>query len=165
MEAILIVFLRMGKYASHRFSNYYTKSSEELITLPDHNVVDHKHNVYDAVTAADKVKAILNFLKSKQRKEHRRQWPDKLPSHLTLMRLKNIELCFMFILNQLLKGYAIYGVGLNRLYQGDMSADGYIYIWLDGRTKCCSKRSGASRFIGKSVSCILKIKRLLLKKF
>ena len=52
-----------AKYAKHTFSNYYTPYAEEWITLPDHNVADHHHNVYDAVTSASKSKSNMEFFR------------------------------------------------------------------------------------------------------
>src|SRR5579859_2238679 len=54
-----------ANYAVHRFSNYYTPNAEEWISLPDHNALNNQHNVYQAVTSADKTKSNIEFFKIK----------------------------------------------------------------------------------------------------
>jgi dipeptidyl-peptidase-4 len=56
-----------GKFAQHSFSNYYTPSSREWVTLPDHKTFNGD-NVNAAVAKADKSKSNIEFFQSKNRR-------------------------------------------------------------------------------------------------
>ncbi len=121
-----------SKYAFHRFSNYYTPAADEWISLPDHNVADHQHKVYDAVTAADKSKSKMEFFKVKTSEGIEMDgWMVKPANFDATKKYPVVFQVYTEPASQTVRDS--YGMGMNRLFNGDMSAEGYIYISLDGR--------------------------------
>ncbi|HCW07026.1 MAG TPA: S9 family peptidase [Cytophagales bacterium] len=121
-----------GKYAFHQFSNYYTPNASEWITLPDHNVADQKHNVYDAVTKADKTKSKMEFFKIKMAEGTEMDgWVVK-PSNFDAT--KKYPVVF-YVYSEPAAQTVIdrFGVGKNSLFKGDIAEAGYIYVSVDGR--------------------------------
>ncbi len=120
------------RYASHRFSNYYTPWAEEWITLPDHNVINQKHAVYDAVTAADKSKSNMEFFKIKTEEGTEMDGWMMRPSNFDATK-KYPVVFYVYTEPASQTVRDVFGVGKNNLFKGDMAAEGYIYVSLDGR--------------------------------
>jgi len=124
-------FSSNGNYAEHSFTNHYTKSTKEFIT-----VVNHK--------ALSEEKSIENNLKNSKEKT--------TTEFFTITTADNIEMDgwmvkptnfdptkkypVVFYVYTEPAGTTVsdtYYAGKNFLYQGNMSDDGYIYISLDNR--------------------------------
>lgn len=119
-------------FAAHEFSNYYTRPASEWISLPDHNVADHKHNVYDAVTAADKSTSNVEFFTVKT--------ADGVEMSGWMAKPKNFDATkkypVLFYVYTEPAGATVtdtYGAGRNFLFNGSLAEEGYLYISVDGR--------------------------------
>ena len=142
-----------AKYARHKFSNYYTPEAEEWITLPDHNVADHKHNVYDAVTNADKSKSNISFFKLKTVDGIEMDgWMVK-PLHFDSTK-KYPVVFFVYTEPAAQTVRDVYGSMFNFLYQGNPASDGYISISLDNRGTPAPKGSAWRRAIYRKIGLV-----------
>ncbi|MBS1598590.1 MAG: S9 family peptidase [Bacteroidetes bacterium] len=142
-----------AKYANHKFSNHYTPEAEEWITLPDHNVADHRHNVYDAVTKADKSKSNVEFFKV--RTVDGIDMDGWMSKPLNFDSTKKYPVLF-FVYTEAAQQTAkdIYGVQYNPVYMGDMAADGYIYMSLDNRGSPVPKGNAWRKAIHRNVGVV-----------
>jgi len=119
-----------GKYARHSFSNAYTPDADEVISLPE-----HKHLSGDDITVD------INNTQKKNRPEFFKVktidgvemdgWmtkPDNFDPH------KKYPVVF-YVYGEPATATATdeYGAGYNKLYDGDMARDGYVYISMDNR--------------------------------
>ncbi|MBS1932541.1 MAG: S9 family peptidase [Bacteroidetes bacterium] len=121
-----------AKFAFHTFSNYYTPWTGEWITLPDHNVMDGKHNVYTAVTNADKSKSNTEFFKIKTEDGVEMDaWMAKPDNFDSTKKYPVVFFVYTEPAGQNVRD--IYHISNNHLYQGNMAKDGYIYISIDNR--------------------------------
>jgi dipeptidyl-peptidase 4 len=121
-----------GKFAQHRFSNYYTEPVSEWVSLPNHKGLNGANLVNDAVSKADKSKSKVEFFTIKTEEGIEMDaWmvkPDKFDAS------KKYPVVFYVYTEPW--GQTVtdqYGVSDNFLYGGDMSKDGYIYISIDNR--------------------------------
>jgi len=120
-----------AKFAWHSFSNYYTPTAKEWISLPDHSALDG-HKVYHAVEAADSTKSNLSFFKIKTEDGVEMDaWMAK-PKHFDPAK-KYPVLFYVYTEPAGQNVKDIYGIGDNDLYVGNMAEDGYIYISIDNR--------------------------------
>ncbi|MDB5210718.1 MAG: family peptidase [Sediminibacterium sp.] len=120
-----------GKFAQHSFSNYYTPSSREWVTLPDHKTFNGD-NVNTAVSKADKSKSNIEFFKVKTEEGVEMDgWMVK-PTNFDPSK-KYPVVFFVYTEPAGQNAKDSYGAGNNRMYKGSMAADGYIYITIDNR--------------------------------
>jgi dipeptidyl-peptidase-4 len=118
-----------GKYAFHNFSNYFTPRVSEIIALPSGKPLDEAKSIltnqkpqkkdveFFQVTTTDGIK-MDGFIAKPQNFDPKKKYP------------------IVFYVYSEPAGVVVtdvYGVDKNRLYTGDMAADGYIYAALDGR--------------------------------
>ncbi len=120
-----------ARYATHKFSNYYTPWTQEWVSLPDHSALDG-HKVYHAVEAADSSKSNVSFIKIKTEEGIEMDaWMAKPVGFDPSKKYPVVFYVYTEPAGQNVKD--IYGAGRNRLYRGDMAEDGYIYISIDNR--------------------------------
>ncbi|MDN3643245.1 S9 family peptidase [Lutimonas halocynthiae] len=124
-------FSSNGSYAEHSFSNHYTPSTKEFISVANHKALSEEESI------------VLNLKKIEEK---------PTTEFFTITTVDNIEMDgwmvkptnfdpnkkypVVFYLYSEPAGTTVndrYGVSNNRLYSGDMADDGYIYISLDNR--------------------------------
>ena len=121
-----------AKFAFHDFSNYYTPSSNELISLPDHKGINGEHKVTDVVIKADKTNSNIEFFTVKTEEGVEMDaWVKKPLNFDPSKKYPVVFYVYTEPWGQNVKDE--FGVADNFLYQGDMSKDGYIYISIDNR--------------------------------
>ena len=120
-----------GKFASHSFSNYFTPSTDEWISLPDHSALDG-HKVYHAVESADSTKSNLHFFKVKTEDGVEMDgWMVKPENFNPSKKYPVVFKVYTEPAGQNVKDE--YEIENNWLYTGNMAKDGYIYISIDNR--------------------------------
>jgi len=120
-----------GKFASHTFSNHFTRPSEEYITLPDHKPLNEKESIISRLDSL-KINSSTEFFKVTT--------CDSIEMDGWMVKPENFDqgkkYPVVFYVYTEPGGATVtdtYGVGGNRQYIGDMAEDGYIYISLDNR--------------------------------
>ncbi|MBK6929837.1 MAG: S9 family peptidase [Saprospirales bacterium] len=119
-----------ARYAFHSFSNYFTRRMTEWVTLPGHKPLNEKEAIpanmeapegirteFFQVTTADGV-TMDGWLTKPDNFDPSKKYP------------------ILFYVYTEPAGATVrdrFGIGRNRLYDGDMAKDGYIYASLDGR--------------------------------
>ena len=121
-----------ARFAFHTFSNYYTPASRELITLSNHKGVNGENKVNDEIAKADKSKSNIEFFKIKTNEGIEMDAWMKKPVNFD--STKKYPVVF-FVYTEPWGQNVIdrYGITNNRMYDGDMSKDGYFYISIDNR--------------------------------
>ncbi len=120
-----------AKFAQHSFSNYYTQPSREWVTLPDHRSFNGD-NVNNAVAKADKSKSNTEFFKVKTEEGVEMDaWMVKPNNFDATKKYPVLFLVYTEPAGQNAKDQ--WGAGNNRMYNGSMARDGYIYITVDNR--------------------------------
>lgn len=121
-----------GLFAVHSFSNYYTPSMTEAITLPDHQPIDAKESIAAKFDPSKKAQSPVEFFKVITE--------DGVEMDGWMAKPKNFDPAKKYPVLFLVYGEPAsqtvtdrYGVGRNGLYDGDMAADGYIYMSVDNR--------------------------------
>ncbi len=119
-----------ARYARHSFSNHYTRPQTEWVSLPGHQPLDPKSAIptqieppatnnteFFQVTTADGV-TLDGWLVKPDNFDPSKKYP------------------IVFYVYTEPAGATVrdrFGISRNRLYEGDMAKDGYIYASLDGR--------------------------------
>lgn len=142
-----------GKYATHNFSNYYTKPHNERVTLPNHKTVGNKKKKPFELDGDQKASSNVEFLKIEiedgvsldawMAKPHDFDSSKKYPTVFYVYT----EPAGQTVINR-------YGAGQNRLYDGDMAKDGYIYISIDNRGTPAPKGSKWRKSIYRKIGII-----------
>ena len=119
-------------YAKHSFSNHYLQPVEEWILLKDHRPLTGSVSVAERMAQADPAGSGIEFLTV--------QTSDGVDMDAWLAKPKNFDPTkkypVVFYVYTEPWGQTVkdsYGTGRNFLYQGDMAADGYIYVSIDNR--------------------------------
>lgn len=121
----------MGKYAWHTFSNTYTRSLGEFVSLPDHKPVSPAESIAANLASATE-KNYVEFFKVKiEEGVELDGWmvkPDNFDP------TKKYPIVFL-VYGEPAAANALdtYGKGNHHLYAGNMRADGYIYATVDNR--------------------------------
>jgi dipeptidyl-peptidase 4 len=117
-----------GMYARHGFSNANTPPSNEWLTLPDHKLFKDEKTTNRAPARKSKVE----FFKLKTE--------DGIEMDAWMVKPNDFDPTKKYPIVFNVYGEPAsstvvdrYGTGMNRLYVGDMAADGYIYASLDNR--------------------------------
>ncbi len=120
-----------GKYASHRYSNYYTQNQSEWITLPDHYAVNETQPAKPA-NPADSIASNISFFKVTTADGVTMDgWMQKpIPFDSTK---KYPVLFYVYTEPAAQTVRDDYWVAHCPVYPGDLAKDGYIYISLDNR--------------------------------
>jgi len=121
-----------ARFASHVFSNHYTPSAREFISLPDHKGINAQNIVNAALVKADSAGSKTEFFKIKTSENIEMDgWMVK-PYNFDPSKKYPV----VFYVYTEPAGQNVvdrYGAGNNFLYKGSMAADGYIYISIDNR--------------------------------
>jgi len=126
-----------GKFAFHSFSNYYTPNADEVVSLPSHKSTDGD-NINKKVAAADKSKSNISFFTVKTADGVEMDaWMAKPANFDSTKKYPVVFYVYTEPAGQNVKDE--YGVTENRLYNGSMANDGYIYISIDNRGTPCPK--------------------------
>ncbi len=121
-----------GKYAQHGFNNYYTRRLSEWVTLPDHKALTEKESIAAQVPPSPPLSNNVEFFQVTT--------VDGVTLDGWMAKPKNFDASkkYPIVFNVYSEPASttvrdVYGINNNRLYVGDMAADGYIYASLDGR--------------------------------
>ncbi|MEO6315697.1 MAG: S9 family peptidase [Chitinophagaceae bacterium] len=121
-----------AKFAFHNFSNYYTAPVTEWISLPNHLGLNGENIVNDALAKADKAAPGITFFKVKTAEGIEMDaWMKKPLNFDSTKKYPVVFFVYTEPWGQNVKDQ--YGVGNNKLYNGDMAKDGYFYISIDNR--------------------------------
>ena len=120
-----------GKFASHNFSNYYTPPAREWVSLPDH-VSLNGDGVNNALNKSNRAASNIEFITIKSEEGVEMDAFVVKPANFNPDK-KYPVVFFVYTepWGQNVKDQ--YGTGMNGLYKGNMSVDGYIYISIDNR--------------------------------
>ena len=141
-----------AKFAFHTFSNYYTPNTKEWISLPDHSALDG-HKVYHAVTDADSSKSNTSFFKIKTSEGVEMDgWMVKPDNFDSTKKYPVLFYVYTEPAGTTVKDAA--GVTRTRLYAGDIAADGYIQISLDGRGSPAPKGAAWRKAVYRKVGIV-----------
>ena len=120
-----------GKYAFHRFTNHFTPTLGELISLPNHKALNEKESIQTKI-ASNVEKANVEFFQVTT--------VDNVTMDGWMVKPKNFDptkkypvVFYVYTEPAGTTVTDIYGAGNNFLYNGDMAQDGYIYISMDNR--------------------------------
>jgi dipeptidyl-peptidase-4 len=120
-----------GKYASHTFNNTFTQPVNELIFLPQHKAIMESESIASKLkTARGENKTEFFKIKTAEGVE----MDGLIVKPVNFDSLKKYPVVFYVYTEP--AGANVkdaYGAGENSLYQGDMAAEGYIYITIDNR--------------------------------
>jgi dipeptidyl-peptidase-4 len=120
-----------GKYGMHQFSNSFTRPASEWISLPKHQPLDPSQSIASKLPANQGAKTVEFFKINTADGTAMDGWMVK-PTNFDPS--KKYPVLFMVYTEPWGANVKdTYGVGRNRNYDGDMAADGYIYISIDNR--------------------------------
>lgn len=121
-----------GLFARHSFSNYYTPPMMEAITLPDHKPVNPAESIADKFDPSRKTQSNVEFFKVVTE--------DGVEMDGWMAKPKNFDpkkkYPVVFLVYSEPASATVtdrFGIGRNGLYEGDMAADGYLYMSVDNR--------------------------------
>ena len=120
-----------GQFAYHKFENNYTKPLKEFISLPDHRALDDAESISTKLPEA-RGKQSVEFFKVTTK--------DGVEMDGFMVKPENFDSTLkypvVFYVYTEPWGAEVkdeYGTGYNRMYQGSMAKDGYIYMAVDNR--------------------------------
>lgn len=119
-----------GKYAQHNFSNASTRPTNELIELATNKALGEKENTPSRASAMPAKKVEFFKIKTEEGTEMD-GWMVKPTNFDATKKYPVVFFVYTEPASQTVRD--AFGMGNNRMYRGDMAADGYIYISLDGR--------------------------------
>ncbi len=120
-----------GTFAFHSFSNYYTPNTDEIVSLPQHTALG-EDKVNTAVSQFDKTKSNIEFFTVKTDEGIEMDaWMAKPNNFDATKKYPVVFYVYTEPWGQTVKDE--FGAGNNFLYQGNMAADGYIYVSVDNR--------------------------------
>src|SRR5260221_1474272 len=120
-----------AKYAQHSFSNTYTRPVNKLIDLSANKVLNEKESITSKLAAMKPVK-MVEFIKIKTAEGIEMDgWMVKPTNFDPTKKYPVVFHVYTEPASQTVRD--AFGMGNNRLYRGDMAAEGYIYMSLDGR--------------------------------
>ena len=124
-------FSSNGSYAEHSFSNHYTPSTKEFISVANHKALSEEESIVLNLKKIEEKPTTEFFTITTADNVEMDGWMVK-PTNFD----PNKKYPVVFYLYSEPAGTTVndrYGVSENRLYSGDMAEDGYIYISLDNR--------------------------------
>ena len=120
-----------GKYAVHSFSNSFTRSSREFISVANQKPLNEKKSIFARIDSL-KVKSTTEFFKIKTVDNVEMDgWMVKPVNFDSTKKYPVVFYVYTEPAEATVKDS--YGSSRNFLYLGDMAKDGYIYISLDNR--------------------------------
>lgn len=120
-----------GKYGMHQFSNSYTRPASEWISLPKHQPLDASQSIASKLPANQGDKTVEFFKINTGDGTEMDGWMVKPKNFDPTKKYPVLFMVYTEPWGANVKDN--YGVGRNRNYEGDMAADGYIYISIDNR--------------------------------
>jgi dipeptidyl-peptidase 4 len=121
-----------GRFATHRFSNYFTPSTKEWVSLPEHKSFDGKNMINDAIAKGEKTKPNVEFTQIKTEEGITMDaWIAKPANFDPNKKYPLVFYVYTEPWGQTVKD--VFGTGINSLYGGNMVKDGYIYVSIDNR--------------------------------
>lgn len=121
-----------GSYAFHVFTNYYTPTATEWVSLPGHQALNGQEKVKEALAKADKSKVNVEFFKvTTSEGVEMDAWMAKPANFDPAKKYPVVFYVYTEPWGQEVKDQ--YNIASNFLYQGDMAKDGYFYIAIDNR--------------------------------
>ncbi|MEO0340697.1 MAG: prolyl oligopeptidase family serine peptidase, partial [Bacteroidota bacterium] len=121
-----------GKYARHRFSNYYTRPMQEWVSLPDHKAVFSAESIAANFDPSRKENSNVEFFSvTTEDGVEMEGWMAKPDDFDPSKKYPTVFYVYSEPAGMTTRNR--YGVGRNGLYIGNMAADGYLYISLDNR--------------------------------
>nr|WP_121812490.1 S9 family peptidase [Mucilaginibacter kameinonensis] len=137
-----------GKVALHNFNNSYTRPQSEVVSLPE-----HKHITGTVITVDKDTKNKPEFFKVKT--------VDGIEMDGWMMKPTNFDpnkkYPVLFTVYGEPAGQTVtdtWGTGHNRLYEGSMADDGYIYMSVEGRGAPAPKGTAWRKAIYKNIGII-----------
>ncbi len=127
----LYVISPSGKYGMHQFSNSYTQPASEWISLPKHQPLDPSQSIASKLPANQGAKTVEFFKINTADGTEMDGWMVKPKNFDPTKKYPVLFMVYTEPWGANVKD--TYGVGRNRNYEGDMAADGYIYISIDNR--------------------------------
>jgi dipeptidyl-peptidase 4 len=120
-----------GKWAQHSFSNHYTRPMEEWIDITTHQAIRDSESISGRLANAQ-IKPTVEFFKVKTEEGIEMDgWVVKPKNFDPSKKYPVVFLVYTEPASQTVRD--VFGAGRNRLYQGDMAGDGYLYVSLDSR--------------------------------
>ena len=142
-----------GKIAIHYFSNARTAPMTEWVTLPSHQPLDESSSIAHNASKINAGKMNIEFFKvTTQEGVEVDAWMVK-PTHFDAN--KKYPIVFMVYgepASSTVKD--TYGTGRNRIYEGNMADDGYIYVSMDNRGTPSPKGSKWRKAIYRNIGTI-----------
>uniref|UniRef100_UPI0040481F2E S9 family peptidase n=1 Tax=Algoriphagus sp. TaxID=1872435 RepID=UPI0040481F2E len=120
-----------GKYGMHQFSNSFTRPASEWISLPKHQPLDPSQSIASKLPANQGAKNVEFFKVNTADGTEMDGWMVKPKNFDPTKKYPVLFMVYTEPWGANVKDS--FGVGRNRNYEGDMAADGYIYISIDNR--------------------------------
>lgn len=120
-----------GKYGMHQFSNSFTRPASEWISLPKHQPLDPSQSIASKLPTNQGAKTVEFFQINTADGTAMDGWMVKPKNFDPTKKYPVLFMVYTEPWGANVKDS--YGVGRNRNYEGDMAADGYIYISIDNR--------------------------------
>ena len=121
-----------SKYAFHSFSNYFTKPMQAVVSLPEHEFINKDQDMVRRYDPNMKKNHPLEFFEITT--------VDNVTMEGWIVKPKNFDkkkkypvLFYFYSEPAGQTGVNRHGAGTNRLYDGDLGEDGYVYVTFDGR--------------------------------
>jgi dipeptidyl-peptidase 4 len=138
-----------SKYAENRFSNYYTPTTGEWVTMPDHQTLSGTEPA-KTVNAADSAASSISFFKILTAEGVSMDgWMQKPVAFDSTKKYPVLFYVYTEPADQTVKD--LFGVTDCMVYPGSLAKDGYIYISLDNRGTPAPKGSAWRKAIYKKV--------------
>ena len=141
-----------GKYAEHRFSNYYTPTTGDWVTLPDHQTLNGTQPA-KSVISADSVASNISFFKiTTADGVNMDGWMQKPIPFDSTKKYPVLFYVYTEPADQTVKD--MFGITFCPVYPGKLAQDGYIYISLDNRGTPAPKGSAWRKAIYRKIGLI-----------
>ena len=142
-----------GKYAFHRFSNYYTPYSSEWISLPGHQPLDAATAIDTKIDPAKKASSNIRMIELTTQSGIPMEGWMALPTNFDPSK-KYPTVFYVYGEPASMTSRDSWSAGKNGLYMGSMADDGYIYISIDGRGSPAPKGAAWRKAIYRNIGII-----------
>lgn len=142
-----------GLWATHNFSNYYTRPMRQNISLPDHQPLNPDDDMVKKFDATLKSKSNIEFFKVTTADGVEMDgWMAKPYDFDPSKKYPVVFLVYGEPAAQTVTDR--FGISSNRLYEGDMAKDGYIYMSVDNRGTPAPKGKAWRKAIYRNIGII-----------
>jgi len=124
-------FSSNGSYAEHTFSNHYTPSSKEFISVANHKALTAEESIVTNLKTLEEKPTTEFFSLTTEDNVEMDGWMVKPTNFDPKKKYPVVFYVYSEPAGTTVKD--IYNVGGNRNYNGNMAEDGYLYISLDNR--------------------------------